>query len=67
MQRLNNKTCIVTGAARGIGRAIAARFHDEGAVVIITDIDEVIGAATAAEIGCRFERLDVREEPVSFP
>jgi len=62
MQRLNNKTCVVTGAARGIGRAIAARFHDEGAVVIVTDIDEAIGAATAGEIGCRFEPLDVREE-----
>lgn len=62
MQRLKNKTCVVTGAARGIGRAIAARFHDEGAVVIVTDIDEASGRATAAEIGCRFEPLDVREE-----
>lgn len=62
MQRLNNKTCVVTGAARGIGRAIAARFHDEGGIVIVTDIDEVAGAGTAAEIGCRFEPLDVREE-----
>lgn len=62
MQRLKNKTCVVTGAARGIGRAIAARFHDEGAVVIVTDIDEATGPATAAEIGCRFEPLDVREE-----
>ena len=40
MQRLKNKICVVTGAARGIGHAIAARFHDEGAVVIVTDIDE---------------------------
>ena len=62
MQRLNDKTCVVTGAARGIGRAIAARFHDEGALVIVTDSDEAAGMATAAEIGCRFERLDVRDE-----
>lgn len=62
MQRLNNKTCVITGAARGIGRAIASRFHDEGAIVIVTDIDEATGEATAAEIGCRFELLDVREE-----
>lgn len=62
MQQLNNKTCVVTGAARGIGRAIATRFHQEGAVVVVTDIDEGAGAATAAEIGCRFEKLDVREE-----
>lgn len=62
MQRLKNKTCVVTGAARGIGRAIAARFHDEGACVFVTDVATVAGAATAAEIGCRFEPLDVREE-----
>jgi len=62
MHRLKSKTCVVTGAARGIGRAIAVRLHDEGAVVIVTDIDEIAGAATAAEIGCRFESLDVRDE-----
>jgi NAD(P)-dependent dehydrogenase (short-subunit alcohol dehydrogenase family) len=62
MQRLNNKTCVVTGAARGIGRAIAASFHDEGATVIITDNDAVAGAAAADEIGCRFEPLDVGDE-----
>ena len=62
MQKLEQKICVVTGAARGIGRAIAARFHAEGASVIATDIDEAAGRASAAEIGCRFERLDVREE-----
>ena len=62
MPRLNMKICVITGAARGIGRAIAERFHDDGAVVILTDNDEAAGAATAAEIGCRFEKLDVREE-----
>jgi 3(or 17)beta-hydroxysteroid dehydrogenase len=62
MTRLSDKICVITGAARGIGRAIAARFHDEGASVVITDIDEAAGTATASEIGCRFERLDVREE-----
>jgi 3(or 17)beta-hydroxysteroid dehydrogenase len=62
MQRLKNKTCVITGGARGIGQAIAARFHEEGGVVIVTDIDEATGATAAAAIGCRFERLDVREE-----
>jgi 3(or 17)beta-hydroxysteroid dehydrogenase len=62
MQRLNDKTCVVTGAARGIGRAIASRFHAEGAIVIATDIDAEAGMATATEIGCRFEKLDVRQE-----
>jgi len=62
MHGLNGKICVVTGAARGIGRAIAARFHAEGAVVVVTDIDETAGRAAAADIGCRFEPLDVREE-----
>jgi NAD(P)-dependent dehydrogenase (short-subunit alcohol dehydrogenase family) len=62
MQRLTGKTCVVTGAARGIGRAIAQRFYEEGATVIVTDCDEIGGAKAAAEIGCHFERLDVREE-----
>ena len=62
MQLLKNKTCVVTGAARGIGHAIAARFHAAGARVIVTDSDAAAGTATAADIGCRFEPLDVREE-----
>lgn len=62
MQRLKDKTCVITGAARGIGRAIAAHFHDEGAIVIVTDVDETAAAAAAAEIGCQCEKLDVREE-----
>ncbi|MCA2959910.1 MAG: SDR family oxidoreductase [Silvanigrellales bacterium] len=62
MRRMDGKICVVTGAARGIGRAIAACLHNEGGIVIATDLDEAAGAATAAEIGCRFEKLDVREE-----
>ncbi len=62
MQRLENKVCVVTGAARGIGAAIARRFHDEGGNVIITDIDSAAGQAMADSIGSRFILLDVTRE-----
>ncbi len=48
--RLQGKTAIVTGAASGIGREIAARYAAEGANVVIADIDRAAGAAAAAEI-----------------
>lgn len=62
MSRLQGKLCVVTGAARGIGRAICAAFLREGASVILTDIDRKTGEAAAAALGCRFIRLDVREQ-----
>ncbi|NTE68188.1 SDR family oxidoreductase [Agrobacterium tumefaciens] len=40
MKRLDRKICLVTGAGQGIGRRIAERFLEEGALVIATDVDE---------------------------
>ncbi|WP_323034664.1 SDR family oxidoreductase [Pararhodobacter sp.] len=62
MPRLSGKTALVTGAARGIGAAIARAFQAEGAQVIVTDIDGATGQATADAIGARFARLDVASE-----
>lgn len=59
MPRLTEKTALVTGAARGIGAAIARAFTDEGARVIVTDIDVENGKATADALGAPFARLDV--------
>ncbi|WP_341197727.1 SDR family oxidoreductase [Hyphomonas chukchiensis] len=62
MQRLENKTALITGAASGIGKAIAKAFANEGAKLIVTDIDDAQGKDTAASIGARYEHLDVSDE-----
>ena len=62
MHRLTGKLCLVTGAASGIGAAIATAFADEGADVVVTDIDDTTGKATADAIGARFLHLDVARE-----
>ena len=50
MKRLENKIAIITGAADGIGKAAAIKFAIEGASVLIWDMNEEKGKATAAEI-----------------
>lgn len=49
--RLSGKTAIVTGAARGIGKAIAVAFAAQGAKIVVSDRDGEAAKATAAEIG----------------
>ncbi len=51
MNRLQGKSALITGAARGIGAAFAATYVREGATVAIGDIDMVRAEATAKEIG----------------
>jgi len=62
MGKLENRICLITGAARGIGEAIARAYANEGAQVIVTDIDVDLGKKTASDIGSCFEKLDVSRE-----
>jgi NAD(P)-dependent dehydrogenase (short-subunit alcohol dehydrogenase family) len=67
MNRLEGRVALVTGAASGIGRAIAIRLAGEGAKVVATDIDDEGGAGTVEQISAaggeaRFVHHDVVSE-----
>jgi 3-oxoacyl-[acyl-carrier protein] reductase len=57
--RLNGKTALVIGAARGIGKGIAVRFIEEGANVVLADWEKEAGRATADELGATFIHTDI--------
>lgn len=61
-RKLDGKVAIITGAAQGLGRAIAETFSREGASVVVNDINEEVAQRVADEIGGRFIYADVKVE-----
>jgi NAD(P)-dependent dehydrogenase (short-subunit alcohol dehydrogenase family) len=62
-RRLAGKCCFITGAASGLGKAMATTFAAEGAQVAVADRDEAAGRAVAASLGNGFfVALDVTDE-----
>ena len=64
MERLAGKVAVVTGGAKGIGRAACVRLAEEGAHVAVTDVDEAAGSEVVDAIldsggEAAFWRLDV--------
>ena len=64
MKRLQDRVAIVTGAAKGIGRAIAERLAAEGAIVMVADVDDAKGREVADALGAgngraAFQHADV--------
>ena len=64
MKRLEGRTALISGAARGIGAATAKRLASEGARVVLADILDEQGRASAQAIGgeAHYVHLDVRQE-----
>jgi NAD(P)-dependent dehydrogenase (short-subunit alcohol dehydrogenase family) len=60
---LDGKVAIVTGAAKGLGHAIARKLSDAGATVVLSDLDEAaVSSAAAGLAGCASAVCDVRDE-----
>jgi len=61
---LKGKVAIITGAAGGLGSATARRFIDEGAQVVVADINDQVGEELTSELGAnaRYKRTDVSIE-----
>jgi NAD(P)-dependent dehydrogenase (short-subunit alcohol dehydrogenase family) len=62
MGRLDDKVAIITGAVSGIGRATAVRFAEEGAKVVVADLNEDTGVEFAQQIGGTFVQVNVADE-----
>ncbi len=61
--RLQNKIALITGGAAGIGKATAVRFAEEGATVIICDVNQQLGTETVKKLGpeARFYEVDITD------
>ena len=59
--RLKNKIALITGGAAGIGKATAERFAEEGATIVICDVNESMGQATASGLKGDFHKVNVAD------
>ena len=65
--RLRNKVAIITGSGRGIGREMARLFAEQGAGVVVADIDRSTAERTAGEINARGQEALVVRVDITSP
>ncbi len=63
MGLFDGQVALVTGGASGIGASTARRLIEEGAQVVVADVNDDLGIALANEIGANYEHLDVSSGP----
>src|SRR2546423_3201880 len=62
MARLEGKVCVITGAGGGMGADAAVRFTEEGAQVVVADVDGAAAEQVAGEVGGLALQVDVSDE-----
>jgi len=60
---MRDRVVVVTGGASGVGRALCRRFAEEGAAVVVVDVDQGAAGAVAAEVDGTAAIADVTDEP----
>jgi 3-oxoacyl-[acyl-carrier protein] reductase len=60
--RMKDKVVLITGGAAGIGRATAQRFAEEGARIVLCDLNESAGQQTANALGAAFYKVNVTSQ-----
>ena len=57
--RLEGRVALIIGAAQGIGKGVASRFREAGAKLVLADVDNVAGRATARDLDAEFVHTDI--------